>query len=453
MVAKDTMSQNLLLKEDFNEHAKQLLNDSYGVKNCQVVGENGKGMSSNLLLAAVSPWLKDLLQAIPPYIDGCVILPDIDWKDISQFLESLTKPQQGFMVKRELVKLLGIETANIKVAKEEDGFNFESDNDLHFGADILEEDATENGNIVEDKVIDKSIPCPYCTKLCISEISLKTHLKVNHIEKCTTTKSIESDKISSKIKSELGEDNLDRKCEICQRYFDTENGLNVHNSTKHNELDDPNGRFIFEEGMYWCRVCNKQYKRKDKVLYHLKSSHKLGAKFTCEFCNKLYYYENELRNHIRTHKQEKEFFCEECGEGFVWKDTLIRHKHQKHLSEEEREVLNETLKKHMCDLCGQAFKFKCLLKEHMESHSIIKKYNCEVCGKTFRTKKMMLSHRRRIHQDSPQKKKVKTEKQKAIQAARARRYRAIKSGKIGPYDSVPGDEQFEFKPQMKLVKI
>jgi len=449
------MSQCLSLKEDFNEHVKKLLYENNGAKNCQVVGENGTGMSSNLLLAAVSPWLKDLLQATPPYIDGCLILPDIDWTDISEFLESLTQPGQVFIVANELVKLLGIVTSDVKVTKEEGGFNLESDNDLQCGADYLEDDATENENIVENKVNAKSIPCPYCKKLCISEISLKTHLKINHGEKGRTIDPIESDDISSKIKTELGKDHLSRsyKCEICQRYFDTENGLNVHNSTKHNELDDPNGRFIFEAGMFWCRVCNKQYKRKDKVLYHLKSSHKLGAKFTCEYCNKLYYYENELRKHLRTHKQEKEFFCEQCGEGFVWKDTLIRHRHQKHLSQEEREVLNETLKKHMCDLCGQAFKFQCLLREHMESHSIIKKYNCEVCGKTFRTKKMMLSHRRSIHLDTPQKKKVKTEKQKAIQAARARRYRAIKSGKIGPYDSVPGDEQFEFKPQMKLVKI
>jgi len=459
------MSHYLSLKEDGIEHKSKLLDENFRTVNCKIVGQHGKGMTSNLLLAAISPWLKELLQAIPPYIDGCVILPDIEWKDISQFLESLTQPGQSFVVLDDLVKLLGIVSvgASIKVAKEEvlEDQRFAENDDGDFYADsyldVDDDDnynddefneVEENGQLEETETKDDSIPCLYCLKYFKSETTLKAHLRRNHVEHAVKNGEITSETVSDdtlqEVKSE--EPGKDFKCKICLRYFESESGLHVHNSIKHKEEEDPN--YIFINGIFKCQLCGKEIKKRNKMRSHLKTKHKLGANFKCEFCNEIFPYKYALEDHRRTHTQEKIFFCDLCGEGFIFSNKLTLHKQRVHMTEEEK----EGLKKHKCEICGSAFIFESKLKIHMECHVHAKSYSCEFCGKAYRTLQVLQAHTRKSH-TKPRIKKEKTDEEKAIDAARLRRYRAIKAGKIGPHESVPGDERFGLTSQKKLVKI
>jgi len=107
------------LKEDSLSHWNRLLNARSEDKNCEIVGIDGKGLSHKVMLAAASPFLKELLETVPPYIEGCVILPDIERKYINQFLESISLPGQNFAVSESLANLLQLSPMLIKVAKEE----------------------------------------------------------------------------------------------------------------------------------------------------------------------------------------------------------------------------------------------------------------------------------------------------------------------------------------------
>ena len=46
-------------------------------ESCQLVGKNGKITLNTFILASISPFLAKLLLTLLPYIDGCLILPDV----------------------------------------------------------------------------------------------------------------------------------------------------------------------------------------------------------------------------------------------------------------------------------------------------------------------------------------------------------------------------------------
>ena len=102
------MKKGLTLKYDTLENLPDFLEENSHSPTCQFVCENGKGKINTIILAAISPFLKDLLSSLPSYIERCVILPDIEWADFSQFLESLSQCNENFTVSKSLVTLLGI---------------------------------------------------------------------------------------------------------------------------------------------------------------------------------------------------------------------------------------------------------------------------------------------------------------------------------------------------------
>lgn len=225
-----------------------------------------------------------------------------------------------------------------------------------------------------------NISCPYCEKLFKSEFSLKGHMKRVHVK--------ESDS-GNVVKTEIEENDVregvcDFKCDICHQYFDKESGLNIHMSLKHSDVGDPN--FVQEGGMFKCLLCGKEIPSKGRMRFHLKLKHRLGASFKCEFCNKVFPYKYTLEDHRKTHTQEKTFFCDECGEGFIFSHKLNLHKQRVHMTEEEK----EKLKKHKCHICGSAYVFESKLKIHMECHVQARTYSCEFCGKAYRTLQVKL---------------------------------------------------------------
>jgi len=287
--------------------------------------------------------------------------------------------------------------------------------------------------------------CPYCVKKFITEARLNGHVKRNHVNQSTEIK-VEESQGSNEYSDTLDTFDGDYKCNICQRYFGTQIRRDLHNVKYHNLPDtDPNYEVI--DDIYKCKYCDKECANRANIKKHLSEKHKIGAKFKCEFCNKLFSFNNTLQKHKRSHTHEKEFFCEECGEGFVYKEKLIRHKRNVHLPPEEK----EKLKKEMCQICGFSCYFKSKLKVHMEIHNSKKMFSCEFCGKAYRTSKGLGAHRA-SHKNAGKPKKVKSDWEHAVEAARSRRYRAIKAGKIGPHEFLPGDEQFTFsiyKPKQK----
>ena len=81
---------------------------------CQLVTKNGKVKLNTFILAAISPFLEQLLSTLPPYIEACIILPDIEWTEVSQFLDSISNINENLTLTKSLAQILGIHLNNFK---------------------------------------------------------------------------------------------------------------------------------------------------------------------------------------------------------------------------------------------------------------------------------------------------------------------------------------------------
>ena len=50
------------------------------------------------------------------------------------------------------------------------------------------------------------------------------------------------------------------------------------------------------------------------------------------------------------------------------------------------------LQRHVCEICGKAFKVKSNLKEHIRSHSDARTFMCSFCGKALKNRQCLNRH-------------------------------------------------------------
>lgn len=107
------------------------------------------------------------------------------------------------------------------------------------------------------------------------------------------------------------------------------------------------------------------------------------------------YLELHIRNQHSDNpiKQRQKNPCSICGKILSSLIALKNH--------EERHYLNllppEQVKKFFCDVCGQSFRMKSYLFNHMNNVHIRSKYSCNYCSRGFYKKQEMLDHVRQYH--------------------------------------------------------
>eukprot|EP00092_Neocalanus_flemingeri_P013262 GFUD01014293.1.p1 GENE.GFUD01014293.1~~GFUD01014293.1.p1 ORF type:complete len:206 (+),score=29.31 GFUD01014293.1:52-669(+) len=83
------------------------------------------------------------------------------------------------------------------------------------------------------------------------------------------------------------------------------------------------------------------------------------------------------------------FQCDDCGQRFVYKNSLQRHKNSKHT-----ENLYE------CNICGSTFLRLDSVKRHkevMHKEGSRVTYSCKLCNKTFDYKQNLVKHLKKFH--------------------------------------------------------
>ena len=91
---------------------------------------------------------------------------------------------------------------------------------------------------------------------------------------------------SSKTKSLIGNN---FECEICEQTFQTNQTKRKHITVVHGEVK------------HLCNVCNKIFRRKNQLTYHLKNYHQeRERKYKCDSCDKTFNQSSSLKNHIKT---------------------------------------------------------------------------------------------------------------------------------------------------------
>ncbi|GBN71598.1 Zinc finger protein 615 [Araneus ventricosus] len=134
------------------------------------------------------------------------------------------------------------------------------------------------------------------------------------------------------------------------------------------------------EKPFVCDVCKKGFSQEGNLDRHYRA-HTGEKPFVCDVCKKGYAYKGNLDQHYRTHTGEKPFVCDVCKKGFNQKGNLDRH-YRAHTGE----------KPFVCDVCKKGFTQKEHLDTHYRTHTGEKRFSCDICKKKFPWKYQLVTH-------------------------------------------------------------
>lgn len=131
-----------------------------------------------------------------------------------------------------------------------------------------------------------------------------------------------------------------------------------------------------------CAMCGNSFPNQTQLKSHLRT-HRNEKNYECELCSKRFNAACNLTTHMRTHTGEKPYECTHCSRRFADRST-----HRKH----ERMHTNE--RPYACDICAKTFSLSTTLKAHFLSHSKEKPHKCLTCNKGFRLPHQLKAHER-----------------------------------------------------------
>ena len=244
---------------------------------------------------------------------------------------------------------------------------------------------------------------------------------------------------------DLGEDErIIFHCELCEKAFTSNGGLNHHYRTTHNgirehECEICESKFFvkfelkkhmkkvhgekqrkeFKSGKciiclqtmkssnikrhmkevhgnvlesHHCEICDYKTNHKRNLLFHQARHHSRSTPFKCNFCDYKAALKEFIRIHVRDVHERKErrsvYKCDVCDHSFKSSKELKSHART-----------HSTLKPFKCDLCEYSCKNMFYLKNHKaQVHYKLKDHKCETCGKTFDVKASLKRHISFIHE-------------------------------------------------------
>ncbi|XP_061172474.1 histone H4 transcription factor-like [Saccostrea echinata] len=145
-----------------------------------------------------------------------------------------------------------------------------------------------------------------------------------------------------------------------------------------------------QEKIVACPICGGLFSSRTKFLDHLKRQEETDHQcYQCSHCDKRYTTERLLRDHVRHHVNQ--YKCPCCDMTCPTPSSLKTHLRYRHTTQTP----------YKCDHCGHGAKSLADLKKHLESHSVDVPYHCHIpdCSYTSRTFQSLENHFKRLHQD------------------------------------------------------
>ncbi|GBP42755.1 Zinc finger protein 208 [Eumeta japonica] len=285
---------------------------------------------------------------------------------------------------------------------------FYCDRSFYYASELREHTGGDHGNPDFTRALVKNITdaspvkidvtnlnCKLCPRAVDNVEELVQHMNEYHSKKCN------KDVMHCLLLFKLADDKF--SCLMCDQEFQFFGPLLLHTHRVHK-----NRRFI-------CEICGQSFSSNGSIMRHTQSVHATES-YQCRHCDKKFYALYRRDNHERRiHDLSKlkchvcseilgseykrdthlatvhdvwtaEFKCAKCQKVFRFRNQLVNHDKRVHLKE----------KNITCDLCGDKFFDRHLLKLHMVRHSNTKPFHCDLCKKSFPRKRALEIHTR-IH--------------------------------------------------------
>lgn len=172
-------------------------------------------------------------------------------------------------------------------------------------------------------------------------------------------------------------------CPVCQMTFKKRHRLREHQSKEH-ENRKP----------YSCDKCGQDFAALSNYTKHV--CFRASNDVKCLFCDEKFKSRKDMLLHSKQ-AHEKPHVCPTCGNAFRRKENL-----QQHL--ETHSADRAARRRFVCSVegCKSSFTRKSNLKTHMQTiHGGVLPFSCDTCGKTFRYPSLLAKHRE-LHKKEPE---------------------------------------------------
>ena len=102
----------------------------------------------------------------------------------------------------------------------------------------------------------------------------------------------------------------------------------------------------------------------------------------CGICGKHFKKAFNLKQHVRTHTNEKPLKCGHCEKRFNDRSSINKHVRTVHTD----------VRPHRCLVCGKCFTTNSHLTDHQATHTQQKRFHCLQCGKRFAFRSSLKKH-------------------------------------------------------------
>ncbi|XP_062448873.1 transcriptional repressor CTCF-like [Rhea pennata] len=226
---------------------------------------------------------------------------------------------------------------------------------------------------------EKPFKCSMCDYASVEVSKLKRHIRSHTGERpfqCSLCSYASRDTYTLKGHMRTHSGEKPYECYICHARFARSGTMKMHILHKHTE----------NVAKFHCPHCDTVRARKRDLGVHLQKQHSYieqGKK--CRYCDAVFHERYALKQHQKSHKNEKRFKCDQCDYACRQEWHMIMHK-RTHTGE----------KPYACSHCDKTFRQKQLLDRHFKRYHdpnfVPAAFVCSKCGKTFTRRNTMARH-------------------------------------------------------------